>query len=316
MDRERYEICYENLRKREQKNIDLNRYWYTELRPVFAEMESIPYAIIKGEVLSIKSYGDVGFRSCGDIDFLIPREYVPKVVAIFKKNGFVENLYDSNGKPRKISRKEQIMFMNSHQIVPLVKNRGSLKEIPVDINVDIFWGEYTGKKIDINLFLEDTESITLYDSQIKILPDIKCFFEVCLHHYKEMQAPYYLTMANPFTEKMFQDIYGMYKRSIFKVIDKLADYVYRNQAEKIFYYIFYYTSWVFNDEAMYLDGERFKTEEGEEQLDCFGLTEQERKKWPIPFKERMNHMNIFNVVETCLSKRDIEKIEMVLSIFM
>ena len=278
-------------------------------------MEKLPYAIIKGEVLSIKAYGGEGYRKCGDLDLLVPRTYTDKIKEILKNNGFLENIFDKNGKPRLLTRQEKIMFMNSHQIVPFVKNHNCSNEIPVDINVDIFWGEYERKRIDMETFLEDTESMIIYDIPVKVLSDIKCFFEVCLHHYKEMQAPYYLAMANPFNEKMFQDIYSFYKKSICNQMNALIDYVFENQVEEVFFYIFYYTSWVFNDDEMKIDCKKFETAEGLKKINSYGLTNDERKEWPISFIDRMNHPDIFSVIKPFLSERDIQKINTVLSIF-
>lgn len=47
---------------------------YNVCKNFFFELGEIPYAIIKGAVLSQKAYGDPGARICHDIDILIDKD--------------------------------------------------------------------------------------------------------------------------------------------------------------------------------------------------------------------------------------------------
>lgn len=315
MEMEKYQIINDNLRKKDRNIILRNSIWIHYLKPVFAGLNNIPYAVIKGEVLSKLAYGGGGYRNSGDVDFLVPRSYIEQVETVLKSNCFEENIYDNVGNKRALTRQERILFRNSHQIVPYIKIVNGTRMVPVDVNTDILWGEYQGKRIDIHNFLIDTHELELYGATIKVLSDIKHFVVLCLHHYKEMNAPYHIAMGNPFTEKMFEDIYKLYYVAIHKKMDELTKFVFMFELEEIFYYILFYTSIVFQDCDMKAQAEIFKTPDGVMGLNYYGLTDKERKQWSIPFAERMNHPNIFAVIEKDMTKADIEKINMALSIF-
>ena len=307
----KYSLNKEKLRYQDSKVIEKNTYRMRQLEPVFKAMQGMPYALIKGEHLSLLSYGDIGYRDSNDVDFLIPRSLDKEVMNILRDNGFVEGVYDKNGNYRKLTRQEQIMFVNSHQIPPFEKTTENGMLLSVDFNTDIFWGEYTGNRVDITEYLKDVEIIQIYGIEVKVLSDVKCFIQTCLHHYKEMNAPYYLSEKNAFTEKMFQDIYGLYKSRIQKKIDELASFINEYMLEDEFYFLLFYTGVVFQDEDLYQAALQFQTSSGIKKLNQFGLNDYERKTWPIPFEERMNHPNIFKVIEPLLSSSERDKIKTV-----
>ncbi len=310
----KYNIENNNLHKKRKANVIRNLMMYHYCDPVFEKLQNIPYAVIKGEVLSIIAYGEVGFRACGDLDILIPRSYAEIVKKILIENGFEKDLHDGE-KQRDVTRKEKIMFMNSHQTEPYVKIIDGKRLVQIDINVDIFWGEYRGKRIDLNSFLSDTHVMEIYKKHVKILSNIKHFIVLCLHHYKEMNAIYHFAIKNAFNEKMFEDIYKLYLKLTVDDLEKLDEFVFTYQLEEIFYYMLYYTSLVFSDSNVKLQASHYETKEGIDHLDYYGLTNKERKRWPIPFVERMNHPNIFEIIKKDLSIDDINKMNLALSIF-
>ena len=59
-----------------------------------------------------------------------------------------------------------------------------------------------------------------------------------------------------------------------------------------------------------LDGylETLYTEEGKALLDCYGLSDQERKTWRIGFSERLD-ADLTKMIESELSTEDREKLE-------
>lgn len=289
--------------------------WMKELKPVFNELSNVPYAVIKGDVLSIMAYGKSGFRNSADIDILISRKNLPYIETALKKNGFHEAVFDENGNYRELTRKERIMFLNSHQVCPYSKSMDDGTEIPIDINVDIFWGEFEGKRVDIDTFLEDTQIMNLHGDEIKVLPLEKAFIELCLHHYKEMNAPYCFKLSNPFTHSMFQDVYEFYKRHFngnMKDIYKLAE---AYEIKEYIYYMLYYTERVFENDNLKKEMELFRTELAERYLKCYGLTKEEQKEWLIDFYERLDAEDIFTMIKPYLTEKDLKKIDYVLSIF-
>jgi hypothetical protein len=310
-----YKLKEENLRKKDIKNVARNFLWYNELTSTIALMRDIPYVIIKGEILSLQAYGGLGFRSSGDVDILVSRNDLSKVKMILEENGFEEDLFDSDGNKRVLTRQEQIMFKTSHQVVPYIKLVDGKRSVPIDINVDIFWGEYSGFRVNIDEFLSNTNKTNIYGLCVNTLPIIKHFIVLCLHHYREMNAPYDLAIKNPFKEKMFEDVYRLYKQIMDSEMNEFTEFVFSFHLKEVFYYLLYYTSIVFNDDDIKKQANVFKTPEGVTDLDYFGLTSKEKKQWLIPFSERMNHKNIFEVIKPQLTQVDIYKINAALSIF-
>ncbi len=314
-----YQVNPNNLRSQKEDIVKQNALWYRALSSVLFDMDNLNYAVIKGEALSVMAYGEKGYRDSGDVDILVDRKHIKSVRDVFLKHGFNDNLLDNDGNPRSLTREEKIMFMNSHQVLPFYKNLSQGSDdafLCVDINVDIFWGEYRGKRIDMNSFLSDTVYMDLHDCHIKVLSPIKAFIQLCMHHYKEMHALYYLKLGNPFTEKMFQDVYCLYDRHIKNKINYLLKFVEEYSLEEVFYYILYYTNLVFPDYILEKHLKLFETDEGVKKLNSYGLNENEIREWNVDFYTRMNHPNIYSVVEPQLQDGDKEKIERALSIFL
>lgn len=59
----------------------------------------------------------------------------------------------------------------------------------------------------------------------------------------------------------------------------------------------------------------FETIDGIELLECYGLTRQEKKKWKVSFEERMQSANLYEIIVSDLSKKDIHKIQLQKKIF-
>lgn len=309
-----YQLCKDKLHKKETGTKAKNCFRYYHLNPVFATISDMPYAVIKGEVLSKRAYGGLGYRNSGDVDILISRNNIYRLTKILCKYGFEPDLRDDSGNMRELSREEKIIYNFSHQVVPFVKRGDGKNIIILDVNVDIFWGEYLGKRVDMSEFLVDTMEMELYGVKIKALPDVKHFIALCLHHYKEMNAPYNFALTNPFNEKMFEDIYRFYHSTIQSKMKQVSEFVFRYGLEEVFYYLFFYTSVVFQDYDMQKDADIFKTKKGVEGLDYYGLNSNERKKWYIPFYERMNNQNLLAAIQSQLTQYDMNKMDLSLKI--
>ena len=162
-------------------------YIFNETRGLWRQLQPVPYALIKGEALSIMSYKKLGRRLYNDIDILVDRLNINNIEQICRGLEFV---------PHPHSRTERILCLSaSHQVYPYYKNRGT-NTVNIDINFDIFWGEYEGKRIDISEFLSDTIEIDIYGCKVKTLPPLKAMVQLILHHYKEMNSIYHLAGHN------------------------------------------------------------------------------------------------------------------------
>lgn len=307
----KYILDESKLRSQNSERIARFKYMLKRLEPEILEfLKTIPYALINGEALSVAAYGDAGYRASMDYDFLVPIKYSKEIKKVFFKQGYAEFLYDKDGNVRKPTRKEQIMLINANRLTAFEKLTEDGIKLSFDINTDIFWGEYSGKKIDIEEFVSDAEEIQIHGVKLRTLTDIKCFIQTCLHHYKLMNSPFYLFEPRKIvlSEGWFQDIYNLYKSHIYTKAHILETFVNEYELQDEFFYMLYYTSIVFQDEELYKWAQVFKTESGTEKLNQFGLSDDERKTWPISFEDRMNHPQLFKVLKPLMSDNDLEKI--------
>ena len=271
------------MEKQSPQVIERNQYWYSKLlRSVFEDIKNLNYALIKGDILSYLAYGNFGYRFYHDVDFLLPHEDIMNLKETLYKHGFIHNLKDTQGGFREMNRIERAMYRNTHQDIEFVKftKENIYDTIKIDLNYDLMWGEYLGKRIDISSFVkEDNSELDIYGVKAKILAPYKNFIQLCLHHYREMNAIYLFTMKNPFKKKAYEDVYFLAKKmSPEDIFSKLLNFCENTDAKKLVNY--------------------------------FGLAESERKKWPFSFEERMNCNDLFLKLLPYLSKDDIHKLKM------
>lgn len=263
--------------------------------------ESIPYAVIKGVMLSKLAYSSFDQRNPCDIDLLIPREYLPQVERILNQNGFV----------RKDESRIQHLITScfSHQTLPLVKIVHSYPII-FDCNYDIFWGEYTGKRVSIKDFLAKAIRIPVGTTFINTLAPKEALIQLALHHYKDMNSIYLLATKKCFSINKFADVFHL----LLNNIDEISvTELYNTSAEygiiPYIYYVLFYTEKIFKNALLSKYVKAFRTDEGDYLLNCYGLCETERKEWKCDFKTRLHKSNLLMEMLPDLSKRDIQKIE-------
>lgn len=272
---------------------------YNEVRTLFDI--SLPYAIIKGKALSVLIYNDANVRTTTDLDILCSKSDCKSMIHQLRNLGFSElnkNRYD-------------ILLSKSfsHQYVPMVKIN-KIQRMTVDLNFDIFWGEYTGKRIEIKEFLSDTIELEIYGYKIKTIPPLKAMVQLILHHYKEMNSIYHLAGHNAINYNMFKDVYYLWK-SYQETISLERLYAISSEYEIIIYvfYVLYFTNFIFKDAELQKYVEAFRNAEGENLLDYYGLTEKERKPWKTDFQTRLETENLYELIKDELTEADIEKLE-------
>lgn len=138
---------------------------YKELQPLFDVLSYIDYAVIKGEALSLQIYNKPNKRKSGDIDILIGKKNVKLLEAELRNIGFVQRLSGDKSKDR---RDRVLCLTYSHQIPSYHKEKFCF-HMNVDVNYDIFWGEYEGLRCSIDDFLSDTIAMNIYDVNVKTL---------------------------------------------------------------------------------------------------------------------------------------------------
>ena len=232
---------------------------YISVKTSFLDISKVvpeDYAIIKGEVLSIQAYGSAGIRRSSDIDILIPRAKICEVECLLSEAGF------HNRCP---TRREQITLLSaSHQVASWIKDISPWGRIVLDLNFDVFWGEYEGKRINIKEFLSDTIEMEIYGVKVKSLPPIKAMVQLVLHHYKDMNSIFLLATRKSIKYDMFKDVYYLLKNNLDTIpVSKLYAMSREYGIIPYVFYVLYYTGQVFDDEILKQYIEAFRTPEGE-----------------------------------------------------
>lgn len=283
----------------------LNLFRYSRLlHDIYPSLYQVDHAFIKGDALSLLAYGELGVRCFSDIDILIPRNVVRTVENILLSKGYIPQMNTLEHRSARI-----LCLTSSHQFMALHKKVKGIR-IEVDLNFDIFWGEYTGKRIEIQEFLSDCIELTIYGVKIKTLSPLKAMVQLILHHYKEINSIYHLTGHNCINHNMFKDVYYLWKNNQEAIsLDKL--YAISSEYEIIPYvfYVLYFTNWIFKDTELQKYVETFRTSEGEAHLDYYGLTEKERKPWKVDFQTRLEADNLYEFIRDDLTEADVEKLE-------
>lgn len=285
---------------------------YKELKPLFEELSSKRYAVVKGEVLSQQIYGAPDRRRSNDIDILVDKNSVKFLEEGLIKLGFKQQLPKNSAEAR---RNRVLCMAYSHQIPSYHKEKYGL-HFNVDINYDIFWGEYEGQRCSIDEFLSDTVDMEIYGVALKALPITKAFVQLILHHYKEMNSLYHLCLHNTICTDMYKDVYDMlhYHRETLS-IEQVEDLCENFPIGAYVYYMIYYTRQVFNDDFLNDYLKRMDCYRDADLVESYGLSTRERYKWQISFDERINNENLCKLVLNQITQIDLEKVNSNYKIF-
>lgn len=269
---------------------------------------NFPYAIIKGEALSLMAYGELGKRNSQDIDLLISPKYIGIAKVILNDNGFyyiIKNKYD-----------KVLTLSMSHQSPTYIK-KTKISYIYLDLNHSIFWGEYAGKCVDIDTFLEDIIDMEIYGCNMKTLPPIKMLIQLILHHYKDMNSIFLLATRKSIKRSMFDDVYFLLKNNLEDIpLDKLYTLSKFYGIIPFVYYVLYHVGLFFQDETLREYISAFKTDEGERLLNFYGLNDNERREWKCNVTMRLETENLYDFIKDDLTAKDIEKIKMNRRVFL
>ena len=263
---------------------------------------SVDSVIIKGEPLSLLAYGKYGKRHCNDIDILISKANLQKVERLLLDNGY------SSATSLRADR--VLMLSYSHQVSPWKKPMPPFGSSIIDLNHDLFWGEYTGKRIDIEQFLSGTIEMNIYGVKVRTLPPLKAMIQLILHHYKEMNSIYHLAVHDSINYNMFKDVYYLWKNNKkIIILERLYSLCYEYEIIPYAFYVLYFTNSIFKDEELQRYVDTFWTAEGDCYLNYYGLTEKERKPWKVDFQTRLETDNLYELIKNDLTEEDIKKLE-------
>ena len=274
---------------------------YNKCVELFDELCEYNYALVKGEPLSKLAFNCLNERCSSDIDILIPKKYINNIEKLLSKHNF----YSS----RNTHGDRVMMLICSHQVASWYKNSSPCGQVIIDLNFDIFWGEYEGKRIDIEEFLSDTIEMEIYGVKVKTLPPLKAMIQLVLHHYKDMNSLFLLATRKSLRYDMFKDVYYLLKNNLDTIsLDKLYAMSVEYEIIPYVFYVLYYTGRVFDDDVLKQYIEEFRTPEGEALLNCYGLCEKERREWKCDFKTRLDSNHLYELIKEDLTERDKEKI--------
>lgn len=273
---------------------------YCGLKNVFNKLNNYNYAILKGEVLSYYAYGEFGQRLSSDIDILVDKNDLKDIIRVIENNC---ECIKSNNKEKQI-----FYLLFTHQIKPIICT-GSIFDINIDINFDIFWKEYEDEPICIKEFLEDVTYLEIYGQGIKTLSIIKMFVIVCLHAYKDLNSIYIIWKRKKIDISIFKDLYYLLINNIDKLsVTKVLGISKKYKIEHYVFFVIYYTNKIYNSKFLEEYINKLKTKKGEELIECYGLNPKYRRRWKIDFASRLKSKNIFKYIESDLTKEEIKSI--------
>lgn len=296
-----------------ENNIIINILRFKELRSFFEEISDFPYVMIKGEALSLQAYGECGRRRCGDIDLLVSRENVIKFEEILKSNGFTNR---NNLSEKEYRFERRLCLVGSHQMPQYIK-KTSFGDIEIDLNFDIFWGQYTGKRENIAGFIDNSICTSIYGVDIRILTPLYALIQLLLHHYKEMNSIFHLINFNTIQSQMFRDVFFLIKNNENVIRPKVLGNICKEMKIEVYaYYVLYYTGLLMDNS--YLNSYLNELETGEvyELLDRYGLEKSEYGIWRIPFEDRLDNNELSRYILPYLSKESMANLDLNNKIFL
>lgn len=282
---------------------------YRTCAPLFDTLarEKIPYAVIKGAPLSLAAYGNEDTRFSSDVDILVARAEIDTLGICMRELGFAHGRITPQG-THPLSRREQLFYATmTHQIAPYIKETGNplCPYINVDINTDLLWGE-SNHKLDSSHMLCHTETAAVCSTAVRILTREAAFIQLCLHHYKDMNSLYLLTVGK-LRLSLFCDIYYFLRHSP-PDCKRLAALCEEWGVTPYVAYCLHYTQTIFKDDRLIRYQDAIGTEGLEPLLNTYGLNDSERKKWNIPFPDRLFLEDLGAHIRAQLSETELAKL--------
>lgn len=283
---------------------------YKSCQPVWNALaeQGIPYAVVKGAVLSQAAYGNVNRRVSGDVDMLIRREDTDRVKAIFRVHEFTQGRISEND-IIPFTRKELLFYATaSHQLAPFIYETSNriCSFVNADVNFNVFWGEHR-KQTDMAEVLAETEDAVICGAKIRKLKPEMEFIALCLHHYKDMNS-LVLLYDGSLRLELFSDLYFYLKNNPL-CVETLLQLGQELSTIPYLYYCLYYTDQIFDDVGIKSLLPLLYTEEGAMLLNRYGLSEEECKSWEIGFKERLFTGSLRPYMEARFGDADREKVQ-------
>ncbi len=281
---------------------------YQSCASIFTQLEKqkIPYAVIKGAVLSLSLYGNAFVRRSGDIDLLICRNDADRIKQLLLSEGFIQGRITEQGIVP-FSRYELLYYTaQTHQLAPFIRktNNPLCPYVNVDVNFDLLWGE-ANRSLTMDFVLSKTELVSICNVTVRKLKTEMEFISLCLHHYKDMNS-LYLLYKGKLKLGLFCDLYAYLSNAapdpkhLAELCDTLSVSLYVKKCisdtEKVF-------------------GKNTLTQRYLQYLHCpnlpdtYGLAKTEIHPWPFALPERL-FVDIRSYFDQTLSLEEKEKIKL------
>lgn len=283
---------------------------YAACRGVFEALEAggIPYAVIKGAVLSEAAYGDVFARRSGDVDILLRRKDLGAVKELLLERGFQQGYVAPEGvKPYS---RESLIFQSAmtHQAPAFIKAVGNplCPYVNLDVNLDIFWGE-SGRRADMEYVLSQWEEKKLFGVPFRRLSPAMEFIALCMHHYKDMNSLYLLSQGG-FRLDELCDI-AFYLQNNPPEMETLLEEGRRLDVLDYVYFCVWYANAVFPLPAVKTYLKALDEAKTFDLTSFYGLNEKERREWRVPLAERLLNPDFPKKFFAGLSVEEQKKVE-------
>lgn len=217
------------------------------------ELHRIPYAILKGFSLYERVYneGDDFFRESNDIDFLVKKSDLNKVINVLHDMGYIQGRYNAFSKQiEKASREEVItMRMNTHQLFQFVKmdtyGCGMKPEIiNIDINFSVFRGGHETDNVETEEILARREVIDSKYGSYYTLNTYDMFMQLIFHLYRENGYRELRNTMVDVTIMKFCDVKEFYTKMHMKD-EKIIEYIKKYEIVDPAFYVMYFTKELF-----------------------------------------------------------------------
>ncbi len=261
---------------------------YAVCRGVFEALEAggIPYAVIKGAVLSKAAYGDASVRRSGDIDLLLRREELEAAKGILLERGFQQGYVSPEGVKSYSRQSAVFQTAMTHQAPAFIKaGRNPLcPYVNVDVNLDIFWGE-SGRRADMGFVLSQWEREELFGASFRRLSPPMEFTALCMHHYKDLNS-LYLLCENGFRLDELCDV-ACYLQNSPPDMAALLELGNRLGVLDYVYFCVWYANAVFPFPQVGAYLKELERAKDRDLTPFYGLNERERREWRVPLAERL-----------------------------
>ena len=271
----------------------------------------IPYAVIKGAYLEKVAYMNKGVRASNDLDLLIRKCDYKKVSEILVSEGFACMSLDwKTNKYVGLTDRARLLYNHiySHQSCSFFKYLSEEVYTKVDINFSITWGEDPhGTLMSEELLSGYVRKVNYRDIIFNAFEPVAFLFQVCLHSYRDMNSILLLKREKYKLARLCDVYYYVINKE--ESIDKsnFIELVNRYSYEKPIYYILYYVSEFFG-ENLWIDTVLDSIEPKDKLfINQFGLSEDEKKVWPIDFKERILSEHLYDRIESLIDEDDLQK---------